>query len=69
VNYYEPLIDNNHDYDNYEIVMVSAGIGQRIGNTYYKNEMKSTNKEKWKMEIDEEHKRMTKHKVWEPVKM
>jgi len=65
------------ELDNYEfeVMAVGAGIGGGFGHTSelqvmnFKQAMKSQDAEAWKVEVENEHERMTtRHNVWEPVK-
>ena len=52
---------------------VGAGLGGGFDHTSelhvmkFKQAMKLTDKEHWKKAVNEEHKQMEKHRVWEPV--
>jgi hypothetical protein len=56
-----------------ELGLVGAGIGGGFENTQelhvkkYNEAMKTPDKKKWQMAVDEEHERMNKYKVWKPV--
>ena len=65
-NYYSILEDE-------EIACVGAGIGGGFENTSelkvmkYKEAMETDERENWKKSVEEEHERMKKYKVWEPI--
>ena len=70
-NYYQSL--QELDNDEIEYLGVGAGIGGGFEHTEelkpmkYKEAMATKDKVQWQKAVDEEHKRMVKHKVWEAV--
>ena len=73
-NYYEELFDEvDEDENEGEWGMVGAGLGGGFDVTTelhvmkYKQAMKSVDKIDWIKAVDEEHKRMMDHQVWEAV--
>lgn len=70
--YYETMKDCP-DNEHYELSCVGAGIGGGFDKTQelhvmkYDEAMTTPDKEKWKQAVDEEHDRMVKHGVFEPV--
>ena len=72
-NYYEVLAMDVKEEEEGELGMVGAGLGGGFDVTTelhvmkYKQAMKSDDKNAWIKAVDEEHKQMTDHQVWEAV--
>ena len=73
-NYYDLLYEEEEDEDDpVELACVGTGLGGRFKNTLvfhvmnYKAAMKTADKPKWYLAVNEEHKQMIKMEVWEVV--